>query len=292
MVTIKPDHQQGETDEEVLHKHHEQFHRLVTLLLTDIGDRSLSSLRQTVLDWEEDSNRSILAVNSGHVQWVLEKSSGETSDICNLCASSGSKCGFVRDARLEVIAEAEADVIAQYLELAIQLANQRPAMSNDEAKTLEEIRDAPAKGPAAPLSIRDDVSISVRNDRPKLEHEVAKIRKRDAETKITKQEGGQPLKIGDSSQAPKPIRRRTADNDEKLLQGHFQEHRVSNVSEATVKAVMDDLKLTRVPTGRISPTKAPRNGTKTPGKKPAKLSGSIDPVSILFLSSSHLRKCR
>jgi len=292
MVTIKADQQQRETDEEVLHMHHEQFHRLVTLLLTDIGDSSLSSLRQSVLDWEEDGNRNILAVNAGHVQWVLEKSTGEQADICNLCASTGSKSGFVRDARLEVIAEAEADVIARYLELAIQVASQRPTVSSDEAKVLEQIRDAPRRGPVGPPSIRDDVSVSVRNDRPRLDHEIAKIRKRDAESKIGKAGGSQQERAGHFTSAtpppPRLMRRETASSN---IADTTRERREDDVPEAgAVSRTNTNLNLTRPATPKGSPTRAVKSGTRTPGRRTTKFFASLEQISIMFLGSTHLRK--
>jgi hypothetical protein len=284
-----------ETDEEVLHRHHEQFDRLVSLLLTDIGDSSLQSLRKMVLDWEEDSTRNILAVSTGNVQWVLEKISIDPSEACNLCTATNKKSGFVRDQKLEVITVDEADLLAKYLSLAIEQSSQQQGPSEEQARNLERIRDSNQARPAAPPSMRDDVSISVRNDKPQLQHEVAKIRQRDAQRKLDqheKQKTPANQNEPEALQPPKPMPRKTGESLPELL-GHKTDtsHRVSDASAATAKPRDVGNEALHTPKPRpTSPSTEEANRVPTPSKSSKKAPELPKPVSVLFLSSSHLRK--
>ncbi len=95
-----------------------------------------------VSDWEGDNNRSILAVNMGASHWVLEKPTVDRTDYCRLCIATGKKSGFVRDAKLEVISDEEADVIAEYLSIAVKQSQQDSGISDEQALTFESIRDS------------------------------------------------------------------------------------------------------------------------------------------------------
>jgi hypothetical protein len=294
-VIIKADQQNLETDEEVLHRHHEQFDRLVSLLLTDIGDSSLQSLRQMVLDWEEDSTRTILAVSTGNVQWVLEKISTEPSEACNLCTATNKKSGFVRDQKLEIITVDEADLIAKYLSLAIEQSSQQQGPSEEQARNLERIRDSTRPRPAAPPSIRDDVSISVRNDKPRLQHEVAKIRQRDAQRKLNQQEKQKTPATQDereASQPPKLMRRKTGEALPGVSESKTaKSQRVAHASAATVKPCDVGNAVLHSPKSRpTSPSTAEDDRVPTPSKRTKKAPELPKPASVLFLSSSHLRK--
>lgn len=288
-VRIKADQQPLETDEDVLHKHHEQFTKLMTLLLTDIGDNSLSSLRKMVLDWEHDSNRSILAVNTGACQWVLEKTTTDPAEACHLCAKTGKKSGFVRDAQLEVITVEEADVIAQYLSIAIRQSMQDSGPSYEQARELELIRDSDAPRPAAAPSIKDDVSISVRNDKPHLERQVAKIRQRDAHNKLQAEKQRVPTFHMDdqqSSMPPKLMRRKTGGSEIQTPTG-----KVPHVPQVPDTAPADKglQALKNPPPGRTSPVKGVP-GLETPADPSKKRPEAVVPVSILFVGSYHLRR--
>jgi hypothetical protein len=279
----------------VLHRHHEQFDRLVSLLLTDIGDSSLQSLRKMVLDWEEDSTRNILAVSTGNVQWVLEKISTDPSEACNLCAASSKRSGFVRDQKLEVITVDEADLIARYLSLAIEQSSQQHGPSDEQARNLERIRDSTQPRPTAPPSIRDDVSISVRNDKPQLQHKVAEIRQRDAQRKKDQHEKQKaPINQDErkASKRPKPMRRKTGEALPGLLGSSTAEsHHVSDVPAATAKLSDVGNEVIHNPNPFPTPPFTEEGDTApTPSKGPKKAPELPKPVSVLFLSPSHLRK--
>jgi len=272
-----------------LHKHHEQFNRLMTLLLTDIGDNSFSSLRQTVLDWEHDSNRSILAVNTGACQWVLEKTTTDPAEICHLCAKSGKKSGFVRDAQLEVITVEEADVIARYLSIAIKQSLKDSGPSDEQARELELIRDSHRPRPAAVPSIKDDISVSVRNDKPHLEHQVAKIRQRDAHNKLQAEKQRVPTFHMDSPQPsmpPKLLKRKTGGSEIQTSKGNGP---YLPQAPDTSPADKRPQALKSPPPSRASPVKEVP-GVETPAEPSKKWPEAVVPVSILFLGSSHLRK--
>jgi hypothetical protein len=274
-----------ESDEDILHKHHEQFERLVSLLSTDIGDSSISSLRSMVVEWEQDPVRGLLPVSTGGVGWVLQKSSSDGTDGCTLCAKSGIRCGLVLDTKLDVISRTEADILAEYLTLAIQQSNQQP--TEEETSRLEYIRDNPAPRPApiAP-SLRDDVSVSVRNDMPFLSHSIERIRQRDAEQV-------QKLKV----QAAAGIRSQTPDEPApgpgSLLRKQTGEidvlsDLVSNFGSTRPPRQRLDSETTIVPLVKNdSVNKAQRDGTEKPVAKPPT---PKKPISVLFLSTSHLRK--
>ena len=278
-----------------MHKHHEQFDRLMTLLLTDIGDDGISSLRQMVLDWEYDNNRSILAVNTGACQWVLEKTTTDPAEACNLCTKSNKKSGFVRDAQLEVITVEEADVIAQYLSIAVKQSMQESGPSDEQARALELIRDSNRPRPAAAPSIKDDVSVSVRNDKPHLEHQVAKIRQRDAHNKLsqTEKQRGSTFQIESQqlTMSPKLLRRKTGESDLPFATSKLTHNqRKFDSYQAIVHPQLPEQLLKSPPAGRASLAKE-GPGAQTPAESPKKPLDVVVPVSILFLGSSHLRKC-
>ena len=281
-VTIKADQQPLETDEDVLHRYHEQFDRLMSLLLTDIGDDSLSSLRRTVLDWESDNNRKLLTVTTGVCQWVLEKTTTDPLESCNSCTESGKRCGFVRDAQLEVITVEEANVIAQYLSIAIKQSRQESGISDEQARALEAIRDSTRPRPPVPPSIRDDVSVSVRNDKPHLEHEVARIRQRDAQVKAHA-EKQRSVEEQPHAMSPKLLRRKTGEMELQAKKtkaaNHQQDKQHNNGSAQTVQPA--DV---RSPMIGLSGTATPATTART------RIVPVVDPVSVLFLGSSHLRK--
>ena len=293
-VRIRADQQPLETDEDVLHKHHEQFDRLMKLLLTDIGDTSFSSLRQMVLDWEHDNNRSILAVNTGACQWVLEKTTTDPAEACHLCTKGGKRSGFVRDAQLEVITVEEADVIAQYLSIAVTQSMQDSGPSDEQARALELIRDSDRPRPAAAPSIKDDVSVSVRNDKPHLEHQVAQIRKRDAHNKLSQAEKQRVPTFQMESQQPpmssKLLRRKTSESELQMATRKLAHHqRKIDSSQTTVNPQLAEQVLKSPPAGRASPGKE-LSRPQTPAESPKKPLDAVIPVSILFLGSSHLRE--
>ncbi|KAL9115515.1 MAG: hypothetical protein Q9227_000836 [Pyrenula ochraceoflavens] len=288
-VRIKPEPQAADSDEELLHKHHERFHRLVSLLSTDIGDSSFSSLRQNVLDWGADNTRNLLSVSTGGVQWVLEKISSETSDACSLCAAAGTWCGFVRDSQLNPITTDKADLLGKYLAIAIQQYRRQNSITEDNAKTLEQIRDNPASHQRAPPSLRDDVSVSVRNDKPSLSHDVAMIRTADAiNGQLHKSKTFVALKSPKSRQ--KTLVRRTtqtsdiADLPPAAIEGphgfRFSEPINATLNSKTGTAVITSKNAT------VKDKKAPK-----PSTSPARgkvLTGSVAPVSILFLSTAQI----
>jgi hypothetical protein len=257
------------------------------LLLTDIGDDSFSSLRQMVLDWEHDNNRSILAVNTGACQWVLEKTTTDPSEACRLCAKSGKKSGFVRDAQLEVITVEEADVIAQYLSIAIKQSMLDSGPSDEQARTLELIRDSDRPRPAAAPSIKDDVSVSVRNDKPHLEHQVAKIRQRGAHNKLSQSEKQRVPTLQMESQQPsippKLVRRKTGELE---MQGAKSKLPYQHREPEAFAVAKREPVLKSSPERRNSPSKE-LPGVQTPAELP-KRPDAVVPVSILFLGSSHL----
>jgi hypothetical protein len=261
----------------------------MTLLLTDIGDNSFSSLRQMVLDWEHDNNRSILAVNTGACQWVLEKTTTDPSEACHLCLKGGKKSGFVRDAQLEVITVEEADVIAQYLSIAIKQSMQDSGPSDEQARALELIRDSDRPRPTAAPSIKDDVSVSVRNDKPHLEHQVAKIRQRDAHNKLQAEKQRVPTFQTDNQQhstPPKLLRRNTGESEMQACESKMPHH--PHVIDALpVDKRQQGMK--SPPAGRTSPVKGLPEA-ETPAEPLKKRPEAVAPISILFLGSSHLRE--
>lgn len=248
-----------------------------------------------VIDWEEDSTRNILAVSTGNVQWVLEKISTDPSDACNLCAEANKKSGFVRDQKLEVITVEEADLIAKYLSLALKQSSQQQEPSEEQARNLEKIRDSTRPRPPPPPSIRDDVSISVRNDKPQLRHEVAKIRERDAQRKLNQPETQKtPTNHAEhgAPQRPKPVGRKTGESVLGLLGSETaKSHRVSEAPVATVMPGSMGNEVLQSP-GIFPTSLAADEGKKVPeqSRGPAKAPDVPEPVSVLFLSSSHLRK--
>lgn len=305
-VRIKSEPQVIDSDEEFLHKYHEQFDELVRLLSTDLGDSSLSSLRQNVLDWEGDNTRNLLSVNTGGVQWVLEKINSDSNDGCQLCLANGTQSGYVRDNQLNFITTDEADLLCKYLTIAIQQYRNQPSTTDDEARTLEHIRDHPLPRPKAPPSIKDDVSVSVRNHEKGLRHEVALIRQqREAQNAPVPMSSTQPAVRSPGSTRQPLVRRVTQGSDMAELPSEAavvvaaepkpnREHKVSNVSEATIRAAMASGSVVKT-----KPVKEKKTTTTTAAKKegtsPSKGIGkapqpAVPKVSILILSTAHLRK--
>lgn len=272
-----------ESDEEILHKHHEQFERLVSLLSTDVDHGGISALRSQVVEWEQDPIRVLLTVSTGPVKWVLQKSPTDAADGCALCVASGIRSGLVLDNKLEVISKAEADLVADYLNLAIQQSNPQPT-EEEESSRLEHIRDNPGPRPVpvAP-SMRDDVSVSVRNDNPLLAHNIERIRQKDAQ-QVAKLKGQSPAVGSQTPDEPVPgnlARRRTGEID-------VLSDLMSNAGARRPPRQRLDSDSTVVPLAKNLPlAKAQKNGIERPVTKaptPKK------PVSVLFLSSTHLRK--
>lgn len=291
-VTIRAEpHQHEETDEEVLHKHHEQFDKLITLLSTDVGDSSLRSLCTTVRDWEQDTSRILLTVETGAGKWVLQKHIAESPNACSLCRARRTRSGLVLDKKLETISKAEADLLANYLTLAFRQTAQET--TPEQASQLEEIRDNPVDGPSAPTSLRDDVSVSVRTDKPKLAHDIAKIRQRDAEQQVsemTPQSGVIAARMNGVS--PRAGIRRRPSDDQSVQVGKPKAHRMSEASDATVKPIEapKEYFAAQSSTSKDSPAlQTPQEQASTPDKK-VPIPNIKPPVSILFLSTSHIRK--
>ncbi|KAL9621268.1 MAG: hypothetical protein Q9160_004289 [Pyrenula sp. 1 TL-2023] len=295
-VRIKPEPQATDSDEEFLHKYHEQFDELVRLLLTDVGDSSLSSLRQNVLDWEGDNTRNLLSVNTGGVQWVLEKINSDSNDGCQLCLENRSRSGYVRDNQLNYITTEEADLLCKYLNIAIQHSRNQPGVTEDEARSLEHIRDHPLPRPNAPPSIKDDVSVSVRDDKRSLTHDVALIRQRDAQNGPTQRSNTQ-ASVDSPGFSPRrqPLIRRVTEGDDTVGDLRKEsspepkrEHKVSNASESTIRAA-----LATNPAPKTKPLKDKRAVTKE-GASPSRGKTPLPPVkkvSILFLSTAQLHGC-
>lgn len=294
-VRIKPEPQASDSDEEFLHKYHEQFDELVRLLLTDVGDSSLSSLRQNVLDWEGDNTRNLLSVNTGGVQWVLEKINSDSNDGCRLCLENGTRSGYVRDNQLNYITTEEADLLCKYLNIAIQHSRNQPGVTDDEARALEHIRDHPLPRPKAPPSIKDDVSVSVRDEKRSLTHDVALIRQRDAQNGPSQRTNAQ-VNVRSPGFSPRrqPLIRRVTEGDDTVGDSRKEpspepkrEHKVSNVSEATIRAAL---------AGNANPKTKPVKDKKAAAKEGTSPSRGKTPmppvtkVSILFLSTAQLRK--
>lgn len=277
-VMIRAEHQHSETDEELLHKHHEQFYKITNLLLTDIGDDSPDSLRNAIIEWQDDTNRILLTVSTGRVKWVLQKHSGKGSEGCSLCQAEDKRPGLVLNHNLEVISRTQGCVIVNYLNLAIQQSQHEP--SAEEATQLEQIRDNPVGKKAAPPSIRDDVSVSVRNDRPLLTHSIATIRRNDAQSKLAR--------VNSSSSAanvaqnnPLPTRRTTQDETGADDSYTLPPHRDREGSNATIKAPMST---------PIMSTKVTEQKTLTAAKDKSSVpTATKSPVSLLFLSAFHMR---
>ena len=247
-----------------------------------------------VLDWEHDNNRSILAVNTGACQWVLEKTTIDPTEACHLCTRDSKKSGFVRDAQLEVITVEEADVIAQYLSIAIKQSMQDSGPSDEQARALESIRDSDRPKPAAAPSIKDDVSVSVRNDKPQLEHQVAKIRQRGAQNKLSQAEKQRvptfQLDSQQPSMPPKLVRHKTGESEVQFVTSKLAHHqRKAGASQATVNPQLADQVLKSLSAGRASPPNEPI-GAQTPAELTKKPLDAGVPISILFLGSSHLRE--
>jgi hypothetical protein len=175
-VFIQPEQHQAETDEQILHVHHEAYDRLLNLLLTDIGDESPQSLRVMVKDWHEDQSRIFLTVDTRSVRWVLQKNSTEGSSGCMFCTEQDIHSGLVLDHNLQVISNADAEILATYLAVAVHHGNQ--TTTEEQAKQLEEIRDTVAPRPHAPPSIRDDVSVSVRQHPTRIAPDMADLRRK------------------------------------------------------------------------------------------------------------------
>ena len=265
-----------------MHKHHEQFDMLTNMLSTDIGDNSAQSLRHIVLEWQNDSNRSLLTVSTGRVKWVLQKQFAEGSEACSLCHAEGKRPGLVLDHNLEVISRTEADVIADYLTLAIQQSQHEP---NPEVATqLEKIRDNPIARKTAPPSIRDDVSVSVRNDKSSLTYNIAKIRRKDAEHILTQINSSPSATDGKKNASGRPpLTRRKAQNGNTIDDQYTSiPHRDHEVSDATIKPPKP---LTPVP--GLSKSVEQKMITK---EKTTVQAVTKPPVSVLFLSSTHMRK--
>jgi hypothetical protein len=175
-IIIRPEQQQMDSDEQILHSYHVYFHKLVNLLLTDIGDDGPHSLRVMVQEWEDDQSRILLTVMTGRARWTLQKSAMEGPDQCRLCAESHTRSGLALDHNLEVISNSDAETIANYLQVAIQ--HSRHGTNSEEARQLEQIRDSVSPRPAAPPSIRDDVSVSVPVNRGRVAPSIAELRKK------------------------------------------------------------------------------------------------------------------
>jgi hypothetical protein len=282
-VMIRAEHQRPDTDEELMHKHHEQFDKLTNLLSTDIGDNSAQSLRHMVLEWQDDSSRSLLTVSTGRVKWVLQKHFAEGSEGCSLCHAEGKRPGLVLDHNLEVISRTEAGVIADYLVLSIQQSHYEP--SSEVATQLEKIRDNPNTRKTAPPSIRDDVSVSVRNDKPYLAHNIAKIRRKDAEWKLTQVNSSPTATDGKKNGSGRPpLTRRKTQNGNSIDDQYTPiPHRDRESSDATIKPI----KPLTPPPGDLSKFIEQKTITK---EKTTIQAVSKPPVSVLFLSSTHMRK--
>lgn len=272
--------QPPETDEELMHKHHEQFDKLANLLSTDIGDNSAQSLRQMVLEWQDDSSRYLLTVSTGRVKWVLQKHFAESSEGCSLCHAEGKRPGLVLDRNLEVISTTEAGVIADYLALAIQQSRHEP--SPDADTELQKIRDNPNAKKKAPPSIKDDVSVSVRNDKPYLAHNIAKIRQKDAEHTFARANSSPPPADGDKGGTRQPALRRQVTQSGHTL--HSQHNPIP-----LCHSTLDTLKPTELlvpPPGSLSkPTQQKTTREKATGQAACK-----PRVSVLFLSPARMRK--
>jgi hypothetical protein len=269
---------QVESDEQILHRHHEQFDTLVTLLSTDIGDDSNEGLRHMVLEWENDSNSVLLNFTIGNVMWVLQKSAAETTDGCTLCNLSGGRTGFVLDHKLEVLSRSDGEHIANYLNMLIEQA--RRQTSPEEARKLEEIRDASVPTPNAALSMRDDVSLSARVYSSKITHNIAQIRQRDAEQPPKKIEQTGTTDCNVDVPGPRHLaQQKPQEKDGKPKSAQTKmPHRISNVSEVTVQESTKESK------SADTPVKSKADDKKT------SMPGISKPVTILFLSTSHLRK--
>lgn len=296
-VRIKPEPQATDSDEEFLHKYHEQFDELVCRLSTDIGDPSFGSLRQSVLDWQDDNSRNLLTVNTGGVEWVLEKINSDSNEGCQLCLANGTRSGYVRDNQLNFITADEADLLCKYLTIAIQQYRNQPSVTDEEARALEHIRDHPLPGPKAPPSIKDDVSVSVRNHEHGLTHEVALIRQqRDPPKGPVPRSSTQPAVQNPEPRRQLLVRRVTQGSDVAELPSeaaieskHKREHKVSNVSEATVRAAVASTSVAKIKPPKEKKPVATKEGT-SPSRGCKTVVPTVAKVSILFLSTAHLRK--
>jgi hypothetical protein len=155
-----------------------------------------------------------------------------------LCTKRGRKSGFVRDAQLEVINVEEADVIAQYLSIAIKESMQDSGPSDEQARALESLGDSNRPNSAAAPSIKHDVSVSVRNDKPQLEHQVAKIRQRDAQNKLSQAEKQRVPSFQMDSQQPstpsKFVRRKTVESEIQFVTSQLAQYqRKTDASQET-----------------------------------------------------------
>jgi hypothetical protein len=282
-VLIRAEQQLPETDEELMHKHHEQFDKLANLLSTDISDNSAQSLRHMVLEWRDDNSRSLLTVSTGRVKWVLQKQFAEGSEACSLCHAEGKRPGLVLDHNLEVISRTEASVIADYLTLAIQQSQHEP--STEVATQLEKIRDNPITRKTAPPSIRDDISVSVRDDKPNIAYNIANIRRKDAEYKLTRVNSSPSATDGKKNASWRPtLARRKAQNGNTIDDQYTPIlHRDREASDATIKPFKP---LTPAP-GDLSKSIEQKMITK---EKATVQAVTKPPVSVLFLSSTHMRK--
>jgi hypothetical protein len=281
-VMIRAEKQWPETDEELMHKHHEQFDTLTNLLSTDIGDHRAQSLRHMVLEWQDDSSRSLLTVSTGRVKWVLQKQFAEGSDACSLCYAESKRSGLVLDHNLEVISRTEAALIANYLALAIHQSHNET--SPEVAAKLENIRDNPSARKTAP-SIRDDVSVSVRNDKPNIAYNIENIRRKDAEYKLTRANTS-PLEIdGKKEDAKRPSLIRSKAQYRNRLEDRYISASCSDpeAPDATIKPP----KTLTLELGNISSSVEQKLAIK---ENTAIQAVTKPPVSVLFLSSTHMRK--
>jgi hypothetical protein len=134
----------------------------------------------------------------------------------------------------------------------------------------------------------------VRNDKPQLEHQVAKIRQRDAQNKLSQAEKQRVPTFQMDSQQPstpsKLVRRKTAESEIQFVTSKLALYqRKTDASQATATPHFPDQVSKSPAAGRASPAKEP-SGTQTPAETTKKPFDAVVPVSILFLGSSHLRE--
>lgn len=101
------DRELNEGDEEVIHRHHDRFEHLLRLISTK------GELGSQMLEWEQDPIRARLTINTGPVNWVLQKSRKR----CALCTESGTRSGLILDSKHEVATDEEVDLITDYVRL-------------------------------------------------------------------------------------------------------------------------------------------------------------------------------
>jgi hypothetical protein len=265
-VFIQPEQHQAETDEQILHAHHEAYDRLLNLLLTDIGDESPQMLRLMVQDWHEDQSRTFLSVDTRNVRWVLQKSLTEGPGGCSFCTEQDIHSGLVLDHNLQVISNADAETLATYLAIAIHHGNQ--TTTEEQAKQLEQIRDTVAPQAHAAPSIKDDVSVSVRQHPTRIAPDMADLRR--------KREAGR----------KRPIRTQIFEGSSNSLTPAYEKidpvvELPMPTKEGTIQASIREETRPRLDSQPALVTSTPPNGHLRTTKKADKKTHATDTIQIL-----------